>query len=208
MSARRKGRAAIAGAVIAGGKAARFGGEKPLVPFRGVTLLEAVVARVRPQVDALALNLREEAAALCRVRYGGDLPVLLDTLPGKIGPLAGIVAALEWASSLEGVRWLATFPGDTPFLPENLVATLAGAASRNVPVVARDGERLHYLCALWPIDCMARLRENLVSGRWRSLYRTHEELGAVSCIVDAPAHAFFNVNTAEDLAEAERLAAL
>lgn len=199
---------AIAGAVIAGGKASRFGGEKPFAPFRNATLIDAVAVRVRPQVDALALNLREDAAVRYRARPGSDLPVLLDTLPGKIGPLAGIVAALEWASSLEGVRWLATFPGDTPFLPENLVAALADAAARNVPVVARDGRRAHYLCALWPIDCALRLRKNVMSGHWRSLYRAQEDLGAVSCPVAAPPHAFFNVNTPEDLAEAERLAAL
>lgn len=192
----------IAGAVIAGGEASRFGGDKPFAPFRGATLLDAVVTRVRPQVRMLALNLRAGA------RTGHDLPVLADTIPGRAGPLAGVVTALEWAASLDGVNWLATFPCDTPFLPENLVATLADAAARNVPIVARDGERLHYLCALWPIDCATHLKENIASGRWTSLYRAQEELGAVSCMVEAAPHAFFNVNTPEDLAEAERLAAL
>lgn len=192
----------IAGAVIAGGEASRFGGDKPFAPFRGATLLDAVVTRVRPQVRMLALNLRAGA------RTAHDLPVLTDTIPGCAGPLAGVVTALEWASSLDDVKWLATFPCDTPFLPENLVAALAGAAARNVPVVARDGERLHYLCALWPIDCVTDLKENVTSGYWRSLYRAQEGFGAVSCMVEASPHAFFNVNTPEDLAEAERLAAL
>lgn len=195
-------RDAIAGAVIAGGEASRFGGDKPFAPFRGATLLDAVVTRVRPQVRMLALNLRAGA------RTGHDLPVLIDTIPGRSGPLAGVVTALEWAASLDGVKWLATFPCDTPFLPENLVATLAGAAAHSVPVVARDSERLHYLCALWPIDCSPRLREKIVSGHWKSLYRAQEELGAISCMIEASPHAFFNVNTPEDLAEAERLAAL
>lgn len=192
----------VAGAVIAGGEASRFGGDKPFAPFRGATLLDAVVTRVRPQVRMLALNLRAGA------RTGHDLPVLADTIPGRAGPLTGVVTAIEWTASLDGVNWLATFPCDTPFLPENLVATLAGAAVRNVPIVARDGERFHYLCALWPIDCARHLKENIASGHWKSLYRAQEELGAVSCMVEASPHAFFNVNTPEDLAEAERLAAL
>lgn len=199
---------AVAGAVIAGGEASRFGGGKPFAPFRGTTLLDTVVARVRPQVKTLALNLTGEMAARYRMQSGSELPVLIDAIPEKRGPLSGIVAALEWARSLGGIEWLATFPCDTPFLPTNLVATLVAAADANVPVVAQDRERSHYLCALWPTGCAEHLRENLVSGRWRSLYRVHEALHAAHCPVDAPAHAFFNVNTPEDLAEAGRLAAL
>lgn len=194
----------IAGAIIAGGAATRLGGEKPFAPFCGGTLLEAVIARVRPQVDLLALSLRAGAADTARAHHA--LPVLIDTVPGSAGPLAGIVAALEWARSLEGVAWLASFPGDTPFLPDDLVAALRAAVSGGVPVVAHDGAHAQHLCALWPLTCLEALRGGMESGRLRSLYRAQEELGAVSCTVTAPMHAFFNVNTAEELAEAEALA--
>ena len=195
----------IAGAIIAGGAATRLGGEKPFVPFCGATLLDAVIARVRPQVDRLALSLRADAAEAARARHA--LPVLTDTIPGSVGPLAGIVAALEWARSLEGVEWLASFPGDTPFLPADLVAALQAAAIGDVPVVAHDGAHAQNLCALWPLACLETLRGGVESGRLRSLYRAQEELGATTCTVTAAAHAFFNVNTAVELAEAERLAA-
>ncbi len=191
----------ISGAIIAGGKATRLGGSKPLVPFAGATLLDAVIGRVRSQVDHLALNLPADTTA-----FPNDLPVLVDTTPGVVGPLAGIVAALEWARSA-GVQWLASFPGDTPFLPHDLVAQLQIAAQSDVPVFAHDGTRAHYLCALWPGACLESLRAGVTSQAWRSLYRVHEELGAASCVVKAPPNAFFNVNTPEDLAEAERLAA-
>ena len=196
----------LAGVIVAGGESTRLGGEKPFVPFRGGTLLDAVIARVRPQVDLLALNLRAEAAEAARARRA--LPILTDTIPGSAGPLAGVVAALEWARSLEGIEWLASFPGDTPFLPGDLVMALQAATAGDVPVVAHDGTHAQNLCALWPLACLETLRGRVESGRLRSLYRAHEELGAVSCTVTAAAHAFFNVNTAEELAEAERLAAL
>lgn len=191
----------IDGAIIAGGKATRLGGSKPFVPFAGATLLDAVVGRVRPQVDRLALNLPADATT---TKYA-ELPVLIDTVPGLVGPLAGIVAALEWANS-GNAEWLASFPGDTPFLPRDLVAQLRAAARPHIPVFAHDGARAQYLCALWPRTCLESLRAGVTSGAWRSLYRVHSELGAIGSVVKAPAHAFFNVNTPEDLAEAERLA--
>ena len=177
----------IAGAIIAGGEASRMGGEKALLPFAGATLLDAVVARVRPQVDVLALNLRSDA------RVKADLPILTDTIADKPGPLAGIVAALEWAASLGDVDWLVTFPCDTPFLPLNLVATLCAAAKGDVPVVAHDGTATQNLCALWPLCALDHLREAVVSRALRRLSEAQKELGAISCPVPAPAYAFPSV---------------
>ncbi|MDE3117181.1 MAG: molybdenum cofactor guanylyltransferase [Pseudomonadota bacterium] len=190
----------VAGAIIAGGEASRMGGEKASLPFAGATLLEAVIARVRPQVDVLALNLRGDAP----VRT--DLPILADTIAGKPGPLAGIVTALEWAAQQPGVEWLATFPCDTPFLPLNLVAALRAAAKGDAPVVAHDGTATQNLCALWPLSSLDHLREAVVSRGLRRLGEAERELGAIFCPVPAPAHAFFNINTPDDLTEAERIA--
>lgn len=192
---------AIAGAIIAGGEAVRLGGEKPLVRFGGATLLDAVITRFAPQVDMLALNLRGEAAE--RFAAAG-YTVLHDARTG-LGPLAGIVAALDWARTLGDVDWLATAPGDTPFLPAELIETLRHAATGAMPVFAHDSVRAHYLCALWPVDCLETLRAGVKSGALRSLYRAQAELGGVSCAIGARDHAFFNVNTPEDLAEATQL---
>ncbi|MBU6443876.1 MAG: molybdenum cofactor guanylyltransferase [Alphaproteobacteria bacterium] len=190
----------IAGVIIAGGEASRMGGEKPLLPFAGGTLLEAVIARVRPQVDMLALNLRGDA------QVKTDLPILTDTIADKPGPLAGIVTALEWAKAQPGVEWLATFPCDTPFLPLNLVASLRAAAKAGAPVVAHDGTATQNLCALWPLSCVDHLRDGVLARGLRRLSEAQRELGAIVCPVPAPPYGFFNINTPEDLAEAERIA--
>ena len=190
----------IAGAIIAGGEASRMGGEKALLPFRGGTLLEAVIARVRPQVDVLALNLRGDA------KVKTDLPVLTDTFADKPGPLAGIVTALEWAKAQPGVAWLATFPCDTPFLPPKLVTVLHAAAKGDAPVVAHDGTATQNLCALWPLSALGYLREALVARGLRRLGEVERQLGTIVCSVPAPPYGFFNINTPEDLAEAERIA--
>jgi molybdopterin-guanine dinucleotide biosynthesis protein A len=193
-----------AGMILAGGAASRIGGEKALLPFGTGTLLDAVMARVGPQVSPLALNVRKADAAHVRTRYP-DNALVFDTLPEGVGPLGGVVAGLGWLATLGEAHWLATFPCDTPFLPRDLVAQLM-AQARDRPVFARDAERLHGVCALWPLGCAARLKAGVEQGRLRSLQSALNELGGETCLVAAHAHAFFNINTREDLEKAEALA--
>jgi molybdopterin-guanine dinucleotide biosynthesis protein A len=193
-----------AGLILAGGAASRIGGEKAMLPFGNATLLNAVIARVRPQLSALALSVRKDDAA----RYAahcGNIPLVFDGVIEDAGPLAGIVAGLEWLANRDDGRWLATFPCDTPFLPRDLVGQLT-ACAHDAPVFARDAERLHGVCALWPLACLDRLRTGVQTGKLRSLQSALSELSGETCLIAAPSHAFFNINTQEDLREAERLA--
>lgn len=194
----------MAGVILCGGAGIRMRGEKALLPFQGGTLLDAVIARAAPQVSCLALNLAADREKVYRRHYP-DYPLLLDAQPDRIGPLAGVIAGLEWALALGDVEWLATFPCDTPFLPVNLVAQLS-APARNVPVFAYHGDHLHGICAVWPIDCLDALKTGVEKGRLRSLHSAKEALGGLPCPVAADAYAFFNINTREDLARAEELA--
>jgi molybdopterin-guanine dinucleotide biosynthesis protein A len=191
----------IAGVIIAGGKGTRLGGGKPLRPFGMSTLLDAVVARVRPQVEELALNV----SVTDRERYlDRGVELLTDGEAGDIGPLAGILASLEWAER-RGAKQLATFPADTPFLPRDLVRRLLQCSGG--AVAAHDGERLHGLCAIWPIDARAELRRAVREEGVRSLRHAISHVGGKECVIDGPPHAFFNVNTPDDLATAERILA-
>jgi len=193
----------IAGVIIAGGKGTRLGGDKPLRPFAQATLLDAVIQRVRPQVDALALNV--SAAAFPRYR-GYDLELIADEERGDIGPLAGVLAGLHWAQ-LQRAEWLATFPADTPFLPYDLVSRLRISARGFAPAAACDSSGLHGLCALWPTAAQSQLLEAVRNANLRSLREALTRLGGSECAFAGDADAFFNVNTPEDLARAERLAA-
>ncbi|MEQ8328074.1 MAG: molybdenum cofactor guanylyltransferase [Parvibaculum sp.] len=195
----------IDGVLIAGGGASRMGGsEKPLELLCGSPLIEHLIDIVRPQVATLALNVKEEAATL----YGGTatsgLPLIFDRFGGDAGPLGGVLAGLEWAAA-RGSAWLATFPADTPFLPRDLVARLAAEAHRGTPVVAVTDRKVQGLCALWPVSCQTVLAEGIEAGRYRSLWWTLDDLGAVRCPFDDTL-AFFNVNTKDDLATAEVMA--
>jgi len=191
----------IVGVIIAGGRGARLGGDKPLCAFGRSTLLDAVIARVRPQVGELALNVSTAASESYRDR---GLELLKDSEEGDIGPLAGILAGLGWAER-RGATWLATFPADTPFLPRDLVRLLLACSGG--AAAAHDRERLHGLCAIWPVGARAELTRGVREEGIRSLHQAIGRLGGRECIIDRGAHAFFNVNTPQDLAAAERILA-
>lgn len=195
----------IAGVIVAGGAGTRAGGRKSLLPFGSGTLLDAVIARVRPQVGMLALNVPASESEFYRTRVRGGFLLLHDdaTLP-PIGPLGGVLAGLEWAARCAGRHWLASFPGDTPFLPNDLVAQLRASATDS-PVAAADAARTHALCAIWPVACAESLRSGIMAGRLRSMLSAVEGLGGKSVQVRCEPDAFFNVNTKDDLAAAESI---
>ena len=196
----------VAGIILCGGASSRMGGDKALLPFGGGTLLDAVIARAAPQVSRLALSVAADREKTYRLRYS-HYPLLFDAQPDRIGPLAGVIAGLKWAQSLGDVEWLATFPCDTPFLPRDVVAQLSSIA-RAAPVFAHHGDRLHGVCALWPVDCLKPLEAGVERGTLRSLHSAMEALDGVSCHIEADGYAFFNVNTREDFARAEELASI
>ena len=184
----------IAGIVLAGGASARMGAHKPFLPFGGATLIEAVIARAGPQVDTLAIDVAPEMAETYRSRLK-DI-ILPDLFDETLGPLCGIVTGLMWAET----EWLATFPCDSPFLPDDLVAQLAAHAETG-PVVARGAQ----VCGLWPKSCLARLKQGVEAGTLRSVLGAVEALGGRSVAIAADGNAFFNVNTPDELTLAEAL---
>ncbi len=189
----------IAGVILAGGLARRMGGgDKTLLPLAGRPILAHVAERLRPQVDRLALNANGPAGRFAA--FG--LPVLADAVPGHLGPLAGVLAAMDWAAGL-GAEAVVTAPGDAPFLPPDLVARLRhGAGPR--PVVAAGPARWHPTFGLWPVALRGDLRAALASGTRRvtDWARSHD-----CAVVPFPDEAaFLNVNEPGDLARAEAAA--
>lgn len=183
------------------------GGDKALLHLAGRPLLTHVVSRFAPQVDKLALNANGDAR-----RFSGfGLPVIADTLEGYAGPLAGILAGLEWAASDPSLDRLASVSADSPFFPAHLVERLAAAVegSPDSIAVACSAGRRHPVFALWPVSLRTYLHRFLTAGERKvSLF-----LDAHACVeVDFPPEGkgsslldpFFNINTPQDLAEAGR----
>ncbi|MFC3125403.1 molybdenum cofactor guanylyltransferase MobA [Pseudoroseomonas globiformis] len=194
-----------AGIILAGGTARRMGGgDKPLRLLGGQPLLRHVMARLEPQVDALALNANGDPTRFAA--FG--LPVVADEPPSR-GPLSGILAGLNWAAAhCPGCAWLVTVPGDTPFLPPGLVASLHSereAAGTTAAMAASKGRR-HPPAGLWPVSCRAALADALAGGEER-VGRWAESLGCAIADFTADPDPFFNANTPGELAQAEALLA-
>lgn len=202
-------RPATLGVVLAGGLARRMGGgDKPTRMVGGRTILERVIARMAPQCDSLVLSANGDPARFAALK----LPVVADGIEGFAGPLAGILAALDWmAANQPQKKWLVTVAGDCPFLPNDLVARLHRARrAQDRPIgVAASGGRSHHVIALWPVALREELRHALVTEKlrqvsaWMARHRP-----AIAEWPAAPFDPFFNANTLADLDEAERLAAL
>ena len=195
--------------LLAGGLARRMGGgDKPMRSIAGHTILERVIARLEPQCDGLILNANGDPARFAA--FG--LPVIPDGVAGFPGPLAGILAGLDWAASHRpGVEWVLSAAADCPFLPRDLVARLNSAreAQNAELAVAASGGQSHPVIGLWSVRLRDELRHALVEedvrkiDRWTARYK----LATVSWPA-TPLDPFFNANTVEDIAEAEQLAAL
>jgi len=200
----------IAGIILAGGLSRRMGGgDKPLLSLGNGRLIDHVIARLGPQVATLALNANGDPARFA----GDDLPVIGDSVQGYAGPLAGILTGLEWAAANTACRSLVSAAGDTPFFPRDLVERLAMAAHEKpgMIAVASSAGRWHPTFALWPLGLHDALRHFLVDEDMRRVSAFMERHGYVD--VDFPMletgrdpiDPFFNINTPEDLAVAERL---
>jgi molybdenum cofactor guanylyltransferase len=199
----------IPGVLLAGGLARRMGGgDKPMRTIRGRTLLARAVARLVPQCDGLILNANGDPARFAA--FG--LPIIADGVADFPGPLAGILAALDWAAANRPeVTWMLSAAGDCPFLPRDLVGRLHKALvdEHAELAVAASGGQSHPVIGLWRVSLREELRHALVVedirriDRWTARYRLATVTWPTTTL-----DPFFNANTVEDIAEAERLAAL
>ncbi|WP_163848972.1 molybdenum cofactor guanylyltransferase MobA [Pseudooceanicola aestuarii] len=189
------------GLILAGGRGLRLGGvDKALLPLGDGVVLDAVLDRLRPQVGAMALGANGDPQRFA----GRDLPMLADADGGGVGPLAGVLAGLDWAAG-QGAESLITVAVDTPFFPADLVARLSAGATPELPLVLAetpDG-RLHPTFGLWPVARREALRGWLAQGG-RRLGGWAAEQGAVP-VRFPDAAAFFNINRPDDLSRAQTL---
>ena len=177
--------ALIPGVILAGGRSRRMGTDKAFVLLHGRPLIAHVLARLTPQVSAVAIN--GDPAALAMFAR----PVLPDSVGGQPGPLAGVLAALGWAAK-QGRAYVLTVPVDTPLLPFDLAVRLGRGG------VARSGGRLHPVIATWPVSARTLIAAALARGENR-VGVVAAEVGLVP--VEFAEAALRNLNTPGDVAQ-------
>jgi molybdopterin-guanine dinucleotide biosynthesis protein A len=196
------------GVILAGGQATRMGGgDKGLLRVGGQTLLDRVIDRLAPQVAGLALNANGDPARFAHL----GVPVLPDSVDGFAGPLAGVLAGLDWAAE-QGAETIVTAAADTPFFPADLVPQLLLASEgMSHPLVLaatpdeRRGRVRHPTFGLWPVALRDDLRDALAQGLRKVVLWT-DRYGCREALFPVPdTDPFFNVNTPDDLAQAEAM---
>jgi len=182
------------------------GGDKARIRIGGAAILDRVLDRLKPYCARLIINANGDPARFADT----GLPVVADSVPDFAGPLAGILAGLDWAAAnAPDCAWLVSVPGDCPFLPKDLLARLHAAriAAETPLACARSGEWRHPVIGLWPIALREDLRRALVEEDLRKIELWTQRHGvALADWPDAPVDPFFNVNTPEDAARATEIA--
>lgn len=194
------------GVILAGGLATRMGGgDKGLRLLGDRPLIGHVIDRLAPQCAGLAINANGDAD-----RWKGfGLPVLPDDLPDRPGPLAGVLAGMDWAAA-QGAQAIVTAAADTPFCPLDLVARLTAQAGPSGLCLAASPDETgrlqrHPTFGMWPVALRHDLRAALAGGLRKIVLWTDRHDGGVAVFDSLPHDPFFNVNTPEDMAHAAAL---
>jgi molybdenum cofactor guanylyltransferase len=196
------------GLVLAGGLARRMGGgDKALIRIGRQTILERALARLVPQVSGIVLNANGDPARFAAF----ELPVLADSVPDFAGPLAGILAGLDWVATNEpDIEWVVSVPGDCPFLPRDLVERLheARIAEGKSLACAHSGDWRHPVVGLWQVALREDLRHAITVEDLRKIevWTARHGVALADWPVE-PVDPFFNVNTPQDVEMATELAA-
>ena len=196
------------GLILAGGLARRMGGgDKARTRIGGATILERVLKRLQPQCSRTILNANGDTRRFADT----GLTIVSDNVADFAGPLAGVLAGLDWAAeNAPDQEWLVSVPGDCPFLPADLLLRLHEARREaGTPLAcARSGEWRHPTVALWPVALREDLRHALVTEGLRKIEVWTGRHGvALADWPAAPIDPFMNVNTPDDAARAEAIAA-
>ena len=199
----------VLGVVLAGGLSRRFrGADKAFQILAGRTLVERVVERALPQVARLIISANRDIEGFQGM--GAD-EVIVDNRPDREGPLAGVEAAINWVEVREiALPWVATFPVDGPFVPNDLVVRLLErAAQSGTPAVASCQGQDHPAFGVWPVGIAGNLRSYLARKERESIMSFVASQNGSSVAFEARTpDPFFNINTREDLAQAEALLGL
>lgn len=194
----------VIGVVLAGGLSRRMGGgDKGLLTLAGKPMLAHVIERLSPQVDRLVINANGDPSRLAEF----ERPIVADTVPGFVGPLAGVLAGMRWARQhAPDASHIATAAGDAPLVPPDLVKRLrAGLQGRSEAIaLAQSDGHLHPVIGLWPVALADDLETALARGVRKVLAWTdrHGMVAVPFGAIDSSGRRldpFYNANTPEDL---------
>jgi len=187
--------------IMIGGQSKRMGGvNKSFIEFNNKKIFDKILERIKPQIENIIVNCNDEEEKLKKYK----IPIIKDIKKGYLGPLAGIHSAMNWITNNHSdIKWLITLPGDTPFIPQNLISSFKNKISpKSKIILVQSNFKTHPIIGAWHISLLSSLNSQLDKGlrkimTWAKLYPID--------YINYPTESydpFFNINTKEDIIKA------
>ena len=195
----------ICAVIMTGGKSSRMGGGiKTLMQFNKKIIFERILESLQNQINNIIINNNEMSYQFKKY----NLPVIEDKIKGYLGPLAGIHASLEWVSkNLKNIEWIVSIPGDTPFIPDNLVEKLYNKAEnykKNI-IIAKSNEKIHPIVGIWNVSLLQKLEKAILEGERKIIIWAKKNELDYQEFVNDRYDPFFNINYNEDIDRAKKI---
>tara|TARA_B100000700_G_C14586450_1_gene642648 strand:- start:57 stop:668 length:612 start_codon:yes stop_codon:yes gene_type:complete len=191
----------ILGVILAGGKSNRFGEDKSKVKLNDKTLLEHTFNKIKSKFDKIVI--------VSNSKSQNNYITITDCIDGQLGPLVGVLSAMKWIKKNNySYKWIATFPCDTPFFDISLVDKFVEASKKNDSMLyfAKSEEKRHNIFGLWSLKLLENLETDIIKNNHRKVEKWANKIGVKTIdILYKEIDPFFNINTKEDLAEAEKI---
>ena len=190
--------------IMIGGKSTRLGGGiKSFIEFNNKNIFDRILAKTKPQIKNIIINCNTEEPKLKKY----NLPIIKDIKKGYLGPLAGIHSTMTWLkNNKKNIEWVITLPGDTPFIPFNLINRFKNKISPKVKIIlAKSDNNIHPIIGAWHLSLLTSLDKNLEKGNrkimsWAKIHPI-DYVDFQSKDYDP----FFNINTKQDIKIAEKI---
>jgi len=195
----------ILGAVLAGGQSRRMGKDKLFLELNNKKLIEHTIDKVKKYLKQVIIITNQNNEFFMK----NNLTTVKDCIEGQLGPLVGILTAMKWAKeNSKEYSWIATFPCDTPFFPENIIKSFIKESEKKESLLlsASSHGRKHNIFGLWSLDLYDKLKNDLVNKKIRKVQDWTEKNKIKNLEFKFKDYdPFFNINTKEDLEFAKKL---
>jgi len=191
----------ILGVILSGGKSERFGKDKNEVKLDGKTLLQHTIDKIKSKFDKIIIVANKNVSS--------EYKIVNDCINGQLGPLVAVLSAMKWVKENNfSYNWIATFPCDTPFFNTSFIDEFSQAIKNNPSLLyfVKSKEKRHNIFGLWSIDLIEILEKDITINNYRKVEKWANKIGVKTINVSyEKIDPFFNINTKEDLIEAEKI---
>jgi molybdopterin-guanine dinucleotide biosynthesis protein A len=195
----------ILAVILAGGKSKRFGEDKNLAKLGSISLIEHTIYKIREKFKKILIIANNDL----KVEKFKDIEIIPDHIKGNLGPLVGVLTAMKWAKqSKENYKWIATFPSDTPFFDSSIIEKYEKKIIKSDSPLyfVRSDDKRHNIFGLWSLDLLDILEKDIVKNNFRKVEDWANKIGVKTINIKFKKFdTFLNINTKEDLIEAEKI---